>query len=983
MLQEFLGATNFAGRDGFYWWMGQVETQKGGQAKSDDRYKVRIVGQHLKDCNAVAYEDLPWAIVMMPATAPRREGGTNFQSVEYKSGDWVIGFFMDGRDGQQPIIMGSIGQQYKASTTHTGKEKPADACLAFTTFLDPDVNINAAAPATQADAVKSGGVDGTNPPANGNTAGEKPDLNQPPNVSNEAASKLLLGTKCCNSETNPAGEYFCTEISDAKCESSDNDKSKFQSVLSDLFANIQNNGGQFGTTIVGKYTGKLYDYIGIAQGYVNKSLRLASSIVARVKGEMFAFIKQGARAIIDFLLTEEVVDPASPGTFVGPYANPDEAVKPAKKRVGRLRGLTAWINKQLKNVNCVMEDLDKRLMAFIEELIFGALEQVFNAARCFIDDLVGDIFNQIAKFLEDAISLILGPLQQLLSIIANPLDILGAAIKQIFDLLGITCGGANNNCVATEQLKNCTGPCGEKEGDFLDDLLAAIEQGNLDNSTGNCAASRTSPPVTPTTAFPIGGTPNPPTYTGTIPTVLPPEDPLDPTLNPTIFYGPIEGCTDSTATNYNSSAVVDDGSCVFSSTTPIEGCTDSTAVNYNPYAVVDNGSCTYSKTTTPPPIQPPIVNPPGTLTPPTNTPTLVIIGGALVDISDIGDLILTISGGMSSSQFYKAQTQTNNLSFNNTLLKLTLGGEATTSAELISTDVTEGLTYTLTANKLVVFEGDSITFTLVANNVNVTDGTIFNYAMFGDITQDDFSDKKTIGTMTMFNNIASKTITIADDALEEGIESVTFNVKEAVKSVIFSIAASDSVTTSPEPPSPTQPAFNPPVFGSPEVCSDGRIMEIPIIFRGDAYLTPPIVIIRGAGFGAAAKVALNEEGYIDKVIVQRSGAGYAPSRSRQNCVVSNFLMLTPGAGYYRNPTVYVDGKSNVAKAVIDSDGFVSGIEVIDKTKTFSCTPKVEVFGGNGLGAKAIAIMECRDDATFSRFAEEVAPSGVDSVIDCP
>ena len=148
MIQEFLGQTNFAGRDGFYWWIGQVETQKGGQAKSDDRYKVRIVGQHLKDCNAVAYDDLPWAIVMMPATAPRREGGTSFQSVEYKAGDWVIGFFLDGSGGQQPVIMGSIGQQYKASSTHTGKEKPASDCL-----------------------------DGSN-----NPAGSKPDINQPPNV---------------------------------------------------------------------------------------------------------------------------------------------------------------------------------------------------------------------------------------------------------------------------------------------------------------------------------------------------------------------------------------------------------------------------------------------------------------------------------------------------------------------------------------------------------------------------------------------------------------------------------------------------------------------------------------------------------------------------------------------------------------------------------------------------------------------------------
>jgi len=46
------------------------------------------------------------------------------------------------------------------------------------------------------------------------------------------------------------------------------------------------------------------------------------------------------------------------------------------------------------------------------------------------------------------------------------------------------------------------------------------------------------------------------------------------------------GCTDSTATNYNSNAFVDDGSCTY-----VEGCTDSSADNYDTEAVVDDGSC--------------------------------------------------------------------------------------------------------------------------------------------------------------------------------------------------------------------------------------------------------------------------------------------------------------------------------------------------------------------------------------------------------
>jgi hypothetical protein len=934
MIQEFLGQTNFAGRDGFYWWVGQVETQKGGQAKSDDRYKVRIVGQHLKDCNAVAYDDLPWAIVMMPATAPRREGGTSFQSVEYKAGDWVIGFFLDGRDGQQPVIMGSIGQQYKASSTHTGKEKPASDCLAFTTFLDSDVNVDAAVPATQAAAVKAGGVDGSN-----NPAGNKPDLNQPPNVSNEAASKLLLGTKCCNSETNPAGEYFCVEVADAKCESADNDKSKFRSILTELFDNIQNNGGQQGNFIVGKYTGKLYNYIGIAQGYANKLVRLANSIVARVKGEIFALLKKGVKAMIDFLLTQEVTDleatNAAMNAAVAAGKDPN-GVKPVKKKVGRLRGITAWINKQLEKVNCVMADLDDRLRQFIETLVFKALEQVINAARCFIDSLVNDILSKIASFLETAINIIMGPLQALLSIIASPLNILGAALKMIFDLLGITCGGPNKKCLTEEQLKNCTGPCGKKaEKSTLDDLLDKVENGNLDNASGVCSDAQSFPPVSPTTVSVLGGQTDPNGYSGSTPVVNPPDAGVDPTLDPNVFDPPSP-----------------------SNTTDV---TDAPSTYITPSTVRPTTSSTVT---------------------PTVSNAFTDLASQPQTIDTTGNLGLTVSGGLSPSQFTNAATGVTKFNNDNLSLKVRVAGAATVSFEPVTTTTTDTLSYSLTVDKLIVFEGETITFTLVANGAPVEDGTVFNYSMFGDITADDFFDKSTIGTMTMFGNVARRILTIANDALEEPNETVSFNVLEAEQSVPFTIAASNT-TKKTTTEATTEPAFTPPIIGTPEVCDDGRIMDIPIIGRGDPYLTPPLVLIDGAGYGASAVAELDAEGYLSKIKVVRSGTGYSPTRSRLNCVVSGFVMISPGSGYYRTPTVYVNGKSISAKANIDSRGFVTGIEMVDKTQTYGCTPNVEIFGGNGLGAKAIPIMECRDDATFTIFQKEIAPSGTDQVIDCP
>lgn len=53
--------------------------------------------------------------------------------------------------------------------------------------------------------------------------------------------------------------------------------------------------------------------------------------------------------------------------------------------------------------------------------------------------------------------------------------------------------------------------------------------------------------------------------------------------------GPVFGCTDPAALNYNPEASANDNSCIY----PYYGCTDSTALNYNPYANTDDGSCVY------------------------------------------------------------------------------------------------------------------------------------------------------------------------------------------------------------------------------------------------------------------------------------------------------------------------------------------------------------------------------------------------------
>ena len=127
MLEQSLVKTHFLGRDGFIWWIGQIvdQTQWAGnfgghptETTEDQkgfgfRYKVRIMGYHTASPSDLPDEDLPWASIMLPVTAGVSGGGQGTPNL--RQGDFVQGFFLDGEDGQQPVIVGVLGyNQYTA-----------------------------------------------------------------------------------------------------------------------------------------------------------------------------------------------------------------------------------------------------------------------------------------------------------------------------------------------------------------------------------------------------------------------------------------------------------------------------------------------------------------------------------------------------------------------------------------------------------------------------------------------------------------------------------------------------------------------------------------------------------------------------------------------------------------------------------------------------------------------------------------------------
>ena len=97
--------SEFMGKNGFQWFVGVVEDRQDPQTLG--RLRVRCLGYHTEDLVKLPTSDLPWAHVMNPITSATVSGlgQTPLGAVE---GTWVVGFFQDGSDAQQPIIIGTL-----------------------------------------------------------------------------------------------------------------------------------------------------------------------------------------------------------------------------------------------------------------------------------------------------------------------------------------------------------------------------------------------------------------------------------------------------------------------------------------------------------------------------------------------------------------------------------------------------------------------------------------------------------------------------------------------------------------------------------------------------------------------------------------------------------------------------------------------------------------------------------------------------------
>jgi len=397
MLDQGLVKTHFLGKDGFIWWIGQIvdQTQWGGnfpehptpttkeQKGFDFRYKVRIMGYHTASQADLPNEDLPWASVLLPVTAGVSGGGMSTPNL--RQGDFVQGFFMDGEDAQQPVIMGVLGyNQY----TDILKNPPEDVSFVpFSGYTVKDQVPQYSLPLVenQTTEAKSEGVKEGD--SNYSTVLESTIRSQ---TTDDGASEEQK-----NAETKSQ-----SLVKEVKCEPVPIGpiQTKIKNMLTEV-ENLKKSATKWET----KVSNKIYDVQEEIDKTINNATRnISTDIKTTIQG-----IQENALKEVNNALSET-------------YNN----VFPTELPLLKEKVETA--NDEL---SCAFKNIMKNLTGMVGGFLKDMIDKVVNVAECLINNFIGSLFGKITGLIDSAVSAAMAPIKSLLSG-------MGSATSAIDDVLG-------------------------------------------------------------------------------------------------------------------------------------------------------------------------------------------------------------------------------------------------------------------------------------------------------------------------------------------------------------------------------------------------------------------------------------------------------------------------------------------------------------------------------------------------------------------
>ena len=444
---------DFIGKDGFNWFVGQVENDGSGHFLSDlaknvagsavnvatrvnpllallagktnfdwdwtNKVKVRIMGYHSPSKAELPTEELPWALVMMPVTHPQRSGIGSLHQLQINS--WVIGFFMDGGNAQVPIVIGALGDENPQSGygslggTQTGFDQ-----LSAPTY---DEKVHGG---------EGSGVGGT-----GSTVEDNEETGQEEAASNNEGIVEEEGKDDTRNPRGPAEPQTQAQIAaeEKKCVTVQIGNGKCGS---ETAPKLEAPMAEFMKFARGIEQNEIGDFIDSKTGVVVDLEKKIDSTASRIQSKLNGLlgnIKGVVMEDVDKMIKEQLDEISKPDPEL------DNKVKDELKNVGDL-------------VSCLFKDMIKDLKDFIKGMLNDLLENVLDTALCLVENMIGDIMGKVMEKVENALNMLKG----VTASIKGAKDKIQSILSKVLEFIDLFCDGAVSCAIGATVYETCHGP---------------------------------------------------------------------------------------------------------------------------------------------------------------------------------------------------------------------------------------------------------------------------------------------------------------------------------------------------------------------------------------------------------------------------------------------------------------------------------------------------------------------------------------------
>ena len=457
MLDQVLQNKEFIGRDGFYWWVGQIPKEEvwrdniSGFPSNDnteskgfgERYKVRIMGSHLGGWESqsasedpdIADEDLPWAVVLYPVTAGGGGGGCS-ASANLTQGSFVFGFYFDGKDGQQPVIMGTFGY----NDFNQVSAIPSSSFEPFTGYADgfvPYYSQKNSLGGTFADALR----------ITGNLAEKQSESVNGSNTASDVGSVK-------------SGE-------DAKEKTQLPPPPDCKSPLTSMQLQIKNTIQQ-----IEKAKKSAYDFrfnlnkdIAKTQEWIEKKIVEGAKIISGAVKWLFTEIEK-------FVIAK--INNAAKKTYNLLMPNEQPAMKEGMETASDI-------------IACLFKKIIGKLFDMVLGFLKGAVDRVVNTAECLVNNFLGGLLGQLAGLIDGAVSQAFGAIQSIINgvggIVDSVLGIAGGGLQIILDVISFLSCEEKPECSTVENWSIWDG----SNSGIIDNFDSLIE--NITNTAGSITSA--------------------------------------------------------------------------------------------------------------------------------------------------------------------------------------------------------------------------------------------------------------------------------------------------------------------------------------------------------------------------------------------------------------------------------------------------------------------------------------------------------------